>query len=82
VGRPDTPNHAAPSAQSSQHRLVGGARVVRLEARRIQRGLADEGAQDVGARDVEVVAEVRGEEPLVKSRERGVALELGALGRG
>src|SRR5262249_41128619 len=58
------------------------AAVVGLEARRIERGLADECLQHIGARDVEVVAEVRSEEPLMEPLEGGFALEFGALGGG
>src|SRR5438876_361796 len=76
------PGHAEPRGPLgavAQHRLVGLPRVVGLEPLEVQRGLADETAQHVGAGDVEVVTEVRGEEPRVQSLERSLALQLGAL---
>src|SRR5207244_10565297 len=63
----------------AQHGLVGLPGIVGLETRQVERGLAGEASQHVRAADVEVVAEVRGEEPRVKSRERALTLTLGAL---
>ena len=59
----------------AQHRLVGLAGVVGLEAGQVEPGLAGEAAYDVRTADVEVVAEVRGEEPPVLPERNDQAVE-------